>query len=112
MILNISEDAWFGDSLAPHQRLQMARMRAIEFQRPVIRVSNSGLSTVIDERGEVGAISPQFQPALFNATVFPMQGETPYTIYGQWPLWLWMVICLGFALYCNNERPLHNPDDE
>ena len=102
MILNISEDAWFGDSLAPHQRLQMARMRAIEFQRPVIRVSNSGLSTVIDERGEVGAISPQFKPALFNATVFPMQGETPYTNFGQWPLWLWMVICLGFMIIKNN----------
>ena len=99
MILNISEDAWFGDSLGPHQRLQMARMRAIEFQRSMIRISNSGLSTVIDEQGKYAAISPQFQPTLFNSKVIPMQGETPYTRLGQWPLWLWIAASLiyGFS---------------
>ncbi len=97
ILLNISEDAWFGDSFAPHQRLQMARMRTIEFQRPLIRVSNTGLSTVIDAFGESDAISPQFQPALFNTPVFGMQGETPYTQYGQWPLWLCLLISLGFC---------------
>ncbi len=104
MILNISEDAWFGDSLAPHQRLQMARMRAMEFQRPVIRASNSGLSTVIDDRGRIDAISPQFEPALFRATVNPMQGDTPYTTYGQWPLWLWMGLCLVFMWFFRNRH--------
>ncbi len=98
IILNISEDAWFGDSLAPHQRLQMARMRAIEFQRSVVRSSNSGLSTIIDERGNIDAISPQFQPAIFSSPVFPMQGETPYAKYGQWPLWLWIVLMIGFVM--------------
>lgn len=97
MILNISEDAWFGDSLAPHQRLQMARMRAIEFQRPVIRASNSGLSTVINAYGDVDAISPQFEADIFSAAVLPMQGETPYVKYGQWPLWAWMALSLIFA---------------
>ncbi len=104
MIINISEDAWFGDSLAPHQRLQMARMRAIEFQRPVIRASNSGLSTVIDEHGDIDAISPQFQPAIFSSSVFPVQGETPYTKYGQWPLWLGMLVALGFV-FSGRRRP-------
>lgn len=104
MILNISEDAWFGDSLAPHQRLQMARMRAIEFQRSVIRSSNSGLSTVIDERGKIDAISPQFQPAIFSSPVFPMQGETPYVKYGQWPLWLWIALSLIFATLWRNKH--------
>lgn len=97
VLLNISEDAWFGDSFAPHQRLQMARMRTIEFQRPLIRVSNTGLSTVIDAFGDTDAISPQFQPAIFNSPVFGMQGETPYTRYGQWPLWAWMVLSLGYS---------------
>lgn len=97
-IVNISEDAWFGDSFAPHQRLEMARMRAIEFQRPVIRVSNSGLSTVIDSYGEMDAISPQFQPALFSSPVYPMQGVTPYMRSGQWPLWLWLLLSLAAAL--------------
>ncbi len=96
-ILNVSEDAWFGDSFAPHQRLEMARMRAIEFQRPVIRVSNNGLSTVIDAFGEMDAISPQFQPALFSSPVYPMQGDTPYMRFGQWPLWAWLLISLLIA---------------
>jgi len=96
-IVNISEDAWFGDSFAPHQRLEMARMRAIEFQRPVIRVSNSGLSTVIDAYGEMDAISPQFKPALFSSPVYPMQGDTPYMRYGQWPLWAWLMLSLMAA---------------
>jgi len=100
-ILNMSEDAWFGDSFAPHQRLEMARMRAIEFQRPVIRISNNGLSTVIDPRGEMDAISPQFQPALFRTPVFPMQGKTPYMRYGQWPLWIWLALSVlsGFVFF-------------
>lgn len=96
-IVNISEDAWFGDSFAPHQRLEMARMRAIEFQRPVIRVSNSGLSTVIDSYGEMDAISPQFQPALFSSPVYPMLGDTPYMRYGQWPLWFWLGLSMLLA---------------
>ncbi len=104
MILNISEDAWFGDSLAPHQRLQMARMRAIEFQRPVIRASNSGLSTVIDARGGIAAISPQFEPDIFRSQVVPMQGETPYTRFGQWPLWLWMAGCVIFIVLRRNKN--------
>lgn len=103
-ILNISEDAWFGDSFGPHQRLEMARMRAIEFQRPVIRVSNSGLSTIIDDRGDIDVVSPQFQPALFRAPVFPMQGETPYMRYGQWPLWVWLAMSLLFGLRLGRRR--------
>ncbi len=102
VILNISEDAWFGDSFAPHQRLQMARMRAVEFGRPVIRVSNSGLSTIINADGSTDAVSPQFQPALFNSPVLPMQGETPYMRFGQWPLWGWFSLC--FAVIWGRRR--------
>ena len=103
-IINIREDAWFGDSLAPHQRLQMARMRALEFQRPLIRVSNSGLSTVIDDRGQVDAVSPQFQPALFTTPVFPMQGETPYARFGRALLWAWILVCLAFSVWRARRR--------
>ena len=98
-IINVSEDAWFGDSFGPHQRLQMARMRAIEFQRPVIRVSNNGLSTIIDDRGRVDAVSPQFQAALFSSPVFGMRGATPYTHLGRWPLWGLILISLAYAAY-------------
>lgn len=97
IILNISEDAWFGDSFAPHQRLQMAQMRAIEFARPVIRISNSGLSTVIDANGKYQDISAQFAPQVFTAEVTPMQGDTPYTRYGLWPLGLFLLLNIMLA---------------
>lgn len=103
-IVNISEDAWFGDSFAPHQRLEMARMRAIEFQRPLIRVSNSGLSTVIDAYGKTDAISPQFKPALFSSPVYPMQGDTPYMRFGQWPLWAWLFVSLFVGLISRRNK--------
>lgn len=108
-IVNISEDAWFGNSLAPHQRLQMARMRAIEMARPFIRVSNSGLSTVIDSKGHYDAITPQFTPALLTAPFTPMQGDTPYVRFGYWPLWAWMVLCLAYGLYSNKSKGSKTP---
>lgn len=86
LLVNVSEDAWFGDSFAPHQRLQMARMRALETGRPMLRAANTGPSAVIDRRGEVLARSPQFQAHALTATVQPMQGATPYVRFGNWPV--------------------------
>ena len=84
LLVNVSEDAWFGDSFAPHQRLQMARMRALETGRPMLRAANTGPSAVIDHRGEVLARSPQFQMYALTAMVQPMQGATPYVHFGNW----------------------------
>lgn len=86
LLVNVSEDAWFGKSLAPHQRLQMARMRAIETGRPMLRAANTGLSAVIDASGQVVARSPQFQAFVLNGDVQPMQGTTPYARFGNWPI--------------------------
>lgn len=86
LLVNVSEDAWFGDSFAPHQRLQMARMRALETGRPMLRAANTGPSAVIDHRGEVLARSPQFQVHALTVTVQPMQGATPYVRFGNWPV--------------------------
>jgi len=84
MLVNISEDAWFGDSLAPHQRLQMAQMRARELSRPLIRSANSGPSVVINQRGEVVAITPQFSVQTLNHEVQPQIGDTLFKQFGNW----------------------------
>lgn len=85
LLVNVSEDAWFGDSFAPHQRLQMARMRALETGRAMLRVANTGLSAVIDPRGNiVGVHAPQFIHMVFTQAVQPMQGATPYVRFGNW----------------------------
>jgi apolipoprotein N-acyltransferase len=85
LLVNVSNDAWFGDSLAPHQHLEMARMRARETGRPMLRATNTGISAVIDQRGEIIARSEQFETAVVTATVTPRQGATPYVRMGNWP---------------------------
>jgi apolipoprotein N-acyltransferase len=95
ILVNVSEDAWFGDSLAPHQRLQMAQMRAMETARPFIRAANTGISAVIDERGNIVSQTPQFQFAVLQSHVQPMTGATPFVRFGNAPM-LVMTFALGF----------------
>jgi apolipoprotein N-acyltransferase len=91
--VNISEDAWFGDSLAPHQRVQMAQMRAQELARPMLRSANSGPSTYIDHLGNVQSSTQQFAKEVMLVSVFPRTGLTPFARFGLWIVWLSM-LCL------------------
>ncbi len=97
LLVNVSEDAWFGDSFAPHQRIEMARMRAREAGRPVLRAANTGPSVVIDYRGNVTARSPQFQTYVLSASVQPMQGATPYVRFGNIPVVLLLIVMISLA---------------
>jgi len=92
ILVNISEDAWFGDSLAPHQRTQMAQMRARELARPMVRSSNPGPSFVIDQLGNIQTISAQYQVASFSEMVQPHTGDTPFKRYGNWIIYLSFLI--------------------
>jgi len=93
LLINISNDAWFGDSLAPHQHLEMARMRARETERYVLRSTNTGISAIIDADGQIVAQSPQFEMATVTHTIQPRSGATLYVTLGNWP-----VILLATAL--------------
>lgn len=86
LLATVSNDAWFGDSFGPHQHLQIARARAIETGRYLIRATNTGLSAVVDPRGRIVARSPQFEVAALSTEVWPMAGSTPYVIWGDWPV--------------------------
>ena len=94
ILVNISEDAWFGDSLAPHQRTQMAQMRARELARPMIRSSNPGPSFVLDSLGNVQTISKQYQVASFAEMVQPQIGDTPFKRFGNWIIYLSFLIVI------------------
>lgn len=98
LFVNVSEDAWFGNSLAPHQRLQMARVRALEAGRPMLRAANTGPSAIIDHRGAVLATSPQFVSDVLVGSVQPMRGDTPYARAGNTPIVLFASIMLLGAL--------------
>ena len=84
-LINISNDGWFGDSAAPHQHLQITRMRAIESGRYIARATNTGISAIIDHHGEVQASTPQFTRTVLKGEVALRQGATPYITLGDTP---------------------------
>lgn len=83
-LINISNDAWFGDSLAPHQHLQKAQVRSLETSRPMLRSTNNGVSAVIDHEGNVLKTSPQFHQHVLTTSFQPMKGTTLYVMVGNY----------------------------
>ncbi len=94
VLINVSNDAWFGDTIAPHQHLEIARMRALESGRYLLRSTNTGISAVIDQQGRIVARAPQFKPISLRAQFAGYRGATPYARYGNWPWWSLAVIML------------------
>jgi len=82
-LVNVSNDAWFGDSLAPHQHLQIARMRSLEAGRYMARATNTGISAFIDARGRITAQGNQFKAEVLRSSVQPLSGSTPYAHFGD-----------------------------
>ncbi len=97
MLVNLTNNAWYGDSFAPPQHLQMSRMRALETGRPLLRATTNGISAIIDYQGKVSAASPQFKTYVLSGTVQPMQGVTPYIWWGNLPVLLGLVLVLTTA---------------
>jgi len=99
LIVNVSNDAWFGDSIAPHQHLQIARMRSLEVGRESVRATNTGISAFIDARGRVRATGAQFEAVEMSMDVQPRSGMTPYARFGNWPvISLCLLVIGGFWL--------------
>ncbi|MDX1676997.1 apolipoprotein N-acyltransferase [Arsukibacterium sp.] len=96
-ILTVSNDAWFGDSIGPHQHLQIARMRAREFGKPVLRATNNGITATINPDGSVRQRLPQFQEAVLSDTVPLSAGRTGYARFGDWPLALCCLLIFVLA---------------
>ena len=90
LMLTISNDSWFGESIGPLQHLQMARMRALENGRYLIRGTNNGVSAIIDERGKIVQQSAQFQRLTLEGNAEVMLGQTPFSRVGSLPV---LVLC-------------------
>ena len=96
LFINVSNDAWFGDSIAPHQHLEIARMRALEVGRYLIRATNTGISAFIDHNGELLDAGTQFEPSVMTADVWSRKGATPYASFGNGPVIGFSLLMLGF----------------
>ncbi|WP_231731567.1 apolipoprotein N-acyltransferase [Colwellia sp. TT2012] len=96
LLLTVSNDAWFGDSHGPHQHFEIARMRALEFGRPLIRSTNNGVTGIVNHLGEITAIAPQFEEVVLRGQVEFVTGYTPYS---QWPnLILFLMVFMPLVL--------------
>lgn len=95
LILNASNNAWYGDSFAPHQHLQISQMRALETGRDVMRVTTNGVSALIDYKGNIISRSPQFKAHVVTGLVQPRTGATPYVRWGNSVVLL--ILLFGFA---------------
>jgi apolipoprotein N-acyltransferase len=92
LLVNVTNDAWFGDSTAPHQHLDISRMRSLETGRPMLRATNDGVTALINHDGTLAGTLPQFQAGVLTGTVEPRVGLTPYLRSGNLP-----VLALAFA---------------
>ena len=107
VVVTLSNDSWFGNTMGPHKHLQIARMRALETGRFVIRATNNGISAIINPKGIVTTTAPQFKEAVMTGKVYSMQGNTPassaglpITIGGCWTF----LLSLGLRTYLASRR--------
>ncbi|WP_235011331.1 apolipoprotein N-acyltransferase [Bryocella elongata] len=108
VLVNLSDDGWYGDSSAPWEHLDMARMRAIENNRWVLRSTNTGVTAVIDPHGRVVAQLPRHVRSSLAAGFAFRDGLTPYTRFGDWVGWLCALmtaLALGASFF--TRRPVH-----
>ncbi|MEY2920396.1 MAG: hypothetical protein RL261_1701 [Pseudomonadota bacterium] len=106
LLVNVTNDAWFGDSTAPHQHLDISRMRALESGRAMLRATNDGVTALIDYDGSLIGTLPQFKPDVLTGEVQPRTGLTPYVRFGNWPILavLWLGVVFIAVLYRRSLR--------
>ena len=99
ILINVSNDAWFGDSTGPHQHLQIARTRAKETGRYILRATNNGISAIINPQGKILARSQQFKAEAIQHEVTAMTGSTPYTVLGDTPIAILALLLSALLLW-------------
>ena len=97
LLINVSNDAWFGDSIAPHQHLQIARMRALEVGRYAVRSTNTGISAFIGPDGELLKTGKQFGAEIMTMDIRSHRGATAYSVWGNWPVLIICFLILGIS---------------
>ncbi|MDA3919408.1 MAG: hypothetical protein PF501_01800 [Salinisphaera sp.] len=103
-LINLSDDAWFGDSIGPDQNLQIARTCAMETGRAVLRDTDDGISAAIDAHGAITARIPQFQTSTLSVRAVPRTGLTPYARWTDRPLLALLALVFVGLLWSRRRR--------
>lgn len=98
LLVNLTNDAWYGKSVGPWQHLRLAQSRAIETRRSLLRVTNTGVTSLVNAKGEVVKTLPMFTPATLEVEVDILNEETFYVRFGDWFAWLVTTIAAAIAL--------------
>ncbi len=104
MLLTVSNDAWFGQSIALAQHLEMAQMRALEMGRPVLFVSNTGITAIIRPNGKIQSEAPPDQIYVLTDKVQTVNGKTPWQRYGMDPAWIMIILFLFYAITSQRKK--------
>ena len=104
VLVNLTNDAWYGKTVAPWQHARLAQWRAIETRRSLLRVTNTGVTSLINARGEMGEALPIFEPAVLKTQVEILDGETLYVRFGDWFAWAASVIAIAIVLFQSLRR--------
>jgi apolipoprotein N-acyltransferase len=97
-LVNVTNDAWFGNSIEPHQHMQIARMRAMETGRYLLRATNTGMTAIVSPDGKIVRQAPLFTTTVLTESITPMGGITPFVRFGDKPVIGVMVILLLCAM--------------
>jgi apolipoprotein N-acyltransferase len=97
LLINISNDDWFGHSAAAAQQLQIAQTRALQSGRYLLSSANDGITAIVDDQGKSINILPRFIPGVLTGTAYAMKGTTPWAIWGDIPLILLLFLMLGYC---------------
>ncbi|SBT08911.1 Apolipoprotein N-acyltransferase [Candidatus Accumulibacter aalborgensis] len=97
LLVNLSNVAWFGDSLAPAQHLQIAQMRSLETGRMMLRATNTGMTAIVDIDGRVLSALPPFTRGALVGEVRGYSGATPYVRWGNWPVMVLAALLIAFT---------------
>ena len=92
-LVTISNDTWFGESIGPSQHFQIARMRAKENGKYLLRSTNDGITAVVDDKGDVVARLPRFEPGVLTGTFHVVSGTTPFSRWSNLPVFAVLGIC-------------------
>ena len=102
VLVNISDDGWYGDTSAPWQHLNMARMRALENRRWLLRDTNNGVTAAIDPYGHVRQSIPRHQADALPAQYGFRSDITFYSAHGDVFAWVCAILSLGVVMWCVN----------